>query len=114
MKKTSIEVNRAAKVVNMSVAGQMTMADAELFINDYKTKIGPLNGPDYVLIVDCTDMKVLTPEMAENLTGVMKMYKETGFKKVTYQIANNKILKMQLSRLARNAGLTQSEVVEVA
>lgn len=112
MKKTSIEVNHAEKVVTINVAGQMTMTDAEIFSNDYKTKIGPLNGSDYVLIVDCTDMKVLTSEMTENLINVMKTYKETGFKKVTYQVGNNKILKMQLSRLARNADLTQSEVVE--
>lgn len=113
MTKTSIVVNQGKRLVNMTVAGQMTIEDAQKFIDDYKSKIGPLNGPDYALEVDCTEMKVLTPEMSENLTGVMKMYKETGFNKIKFTINNNKILKMQLSRISRNAGLIQSEVVEI-
>lgn len=113
MTKTSIVVNQGKRLVNMTVAGQMTMEDAQKFINEYKSKIGPLNGPDYVLEVDCTEMKILTPEMSEDLLGVMKMYKETGFNKIKYTIKNNQILKMQLSRISRNAGLAQSEVVEI-
>lgn len=114
MKKTSILVNKATKVVNMTVAGQMTMEDAKLFVGEYKTKIGPLNGSEFDLVVDCTEMKVLTPELSEDLTGVMKMYKDTGFKTVTYNIKGNAILKMQLTRICRNAGLTQGKVAEVA
>lgn len=107
MAKTTIQVNSVKKVVNMTVAGRMTMSDAELFIKEYQVKIGPLNGPDFELEVDATDMQVLTPEMTENLTEVMKMYKKTGFKKVTVIITQTPVLKMQLSRIARNAGLTQ-------
>ncbi|WP_010098040.1 hypothetical protein [Ornithinibacillus scapharcae] len=114
MKKTTISVNSAKKIVNMTVAGQMTMADAELFVSDYQSKIGPINGSEYELFVDCTDMKVLTQEMSQNLTEVMKMYKETGFKKIIYTIKGNSILKMQLSRIARSIDLTQAEVVEEA
>lgn len=113
MKKTSIVVNSARKLVNMSVAGKMTMEDANLFLQDYKTKIDPIAGQQYDLVVDCTDMAVLTQDMVDNLTGVMKMYKETGFNQITYQIKENVVLKMQLNRIAKNAGLTNSQVVEV-
>lgn len=97
----------------MTVAGKMTIEDAELFLQDYKMKIDPIAGQQYDLVVDCTDMEVLTPEMTENLTGVMKMYKSTGFNTITYQIKESPVLKMQLRRIANNAGLTNSEVTEV-
>lgn len=113
MKKTSISVDSIKKLVNMTVAGKMTMEDAELFLQDYKRKIDPIPGHQYDLIVDCTDMEVLTPEMLENLTGVMKMYKSTGFNTITYNIKENPVLKMQLKRMAKNSGLTNSKVVEI-
>ncbi|ASV68686.1 hypothetical protein MKX67_17400 [Cytobacillus sp. FSL W7-1323] len=112
MKKATIHVNEASKIVNMSVAGQMTMEDAKLFVEEYVAKIGPINGPDYDLFVDCTEMKLLSQELSDNLTEVMKMYKETGFKKVIYTIKENVVLKMQLARVARNAGLLQASVEE--
>lgn len=112
MKKATIHVNEASKIVNMSVAGQMTMEDAKHFVEEYVAKIGPINGPDYDLFVDCTEMKLLSQELSDNLTEVMKMYKETGFKKVIYTIKENVVLKMQLARVARNAGLLQASVEE--
>ena len=39
MSKTTISVDSVNKVVNMTVAGQMTMEDANLFLEDYKNKI---------------------------------------------------------------------------
>lgn len=112
MTKTTISVDSVNKIVHMTVAGQMTMEDANLFLEDYKTKITPLDGKQYALVVDCTEMKVLTPDMTDSLTGGMQLYKETGFYKVTYTVKGNAILKMQLSRIAKNAGLTNYEVVD--
>ncbi len=113
MKKTAIQVNSAEKMVSMKVTGSMTMEDAELFIQEYKAKVEPIGGQQYDLIVDCTEMNLLTQDMSDNLTGVMEMYKATGFNKITYNIKENTVLKMQLNRIARNAGLTNSEVAEV-
>ncbi|WP_033445632.1 hypothetical protein [Ornithinibacillus scapharcae] len=69
------------------------MEDAELFLQDYKMKIDPIAGQLYDLVVDCTDMDVLTPEMTKNLTGVMKVYKSTGFNTITYQINESSALR---------------------
>lgn len=113
MKKTSILVNSAEKTVHMKVAGAMTMEDAQLFLQEYEVKVEPIGGQQYDLIVDCTEMSLLSQEMAENLTGVMKMYKATGFNKISYNIKENNVLKMQLNRIARTAGLTNAEVAEV-
>ena len=112
MRKTSVTVTPVKKEVHIFVKGKMTIEDARFFIKDYQTKTSSIKGAEYELIVDCTDMEVLTQDMTDNLTEVMKMYKQTEFKKVTFQV-NKSILKMQLGRIVRTAGLTQSEIVTI-
>lgn len=114
MKKTGVQVNAVKKVVDISVTGKMTMEDSAAFVAEYNSKTSVIKAAEFELNVDCTDMQVLTADMYEDLTAVMKLYKSTGFKQVKFQIKSNQILKMQLSRIARNAGLTQSSVVDVA
>jgi hypothetical protein len=41
------------------------------------------------------------------------MYRESDFSKVSFKIKKNPILKMQLSRIARNTQLKNFEIVEV-
>lgn len=104
---TNINVNNIKKVVNISVAGRVSMEEAQAFINDYQVKINAINASQYTLEVDCSDMQVLTPDMTDNLTSVMQMYKASGFKKVIYQVKSNVLLKMQLSRLIRNSKVAE-------
>lgn len=112
MKKTNILVNNVSKVVNMSVSGRMTPEDAEAFLVDYNTKMSAIKGSEYTLEIDCTTMQVLTPDLTQDLAGVMQLYKSTGFKKILIIVSQNAVLKMQLGRIVRNAGLTQGEIVE--
>lgn len=111
MKKTSIQVNTVRKVVNISVSGKMTMEDAHVFVADYNSKIRAITPSNYNLEVDCTQMQLLTDDMIMNLTEVMKMYKTTGFKQVKFTVTNKLMLNMQLSCLAKAAGLTNATVV---
>lgn len=114
MKRATIEVNTIRKVVNVCVEGRMTLEDSKLFVSEYNTKMNTINTSEYTLEVDCVNMPVVTPEMAEELTGVMGLYNSTGFNKVIFQVKSNNILKMQLSRLARKAGLTNASVVDIS
>lgn len=110
-----IQINNLNKVVTFAVAEKITMEEAKLFVSEYKVKMKTINAAEYTLEADCTSMRVLDQDNAANLTDVMKMYKETGFKKIILKISNNNILKMQLSRVARNAGLSDiATIVEVA
>lgn len=113
MKKATIEVNPASKVMKVSVAGKMTMEDSKAFVSEYNTKTNAINPSDFTLEVNCLNMPVVTQDMTEELTNVMGLYKSTGFKQVVFQIKSNSTLKMQLSRLARNAGLTNATVVDI-
>lgn len=107
----SIRLNRVAKTLNIAVGDKMTLIEAQNFVKEYKQAVSGIDAKLYTLHVDCTNMKVLSPEMTESLSSVMALYKETGFGKIICKIQNDAILKMQLSRLLRNAGLTNVEIV---
>ena len=110
MKKTGIQVNTVRKVVNIFVNGKMTIEDANAFVADYNSKMKAITPSAFDLEVDCTQMQLLNADMTANLTEVMKTYKTTGFKQVKFTVENNLTLKMQLSRLANAAGLTNATV----
>lgn len=101
------------KVVDISVNGKMTMEDANAFVADYNSKMKAITPSAFDLEVDCTQMQLLNADMTANLTEVMKMYKTTGFKQVKFTVENNLTLKMQLSRLAKAAGLTNATVESI-
>jgi len=50
--------------------------------------------------------------MLEQLAASFNLYKETGFKEITFEV-NSAILKMQINRIVRQVNLTNANVVEV-
>lgn len=106
-----INKNALAKKIDVSVGDKMTVAEAERFANEFQRTVAGIDASSFELHVDCTSMKVLTPELSEKLTGAMQLYRQAGFKKVIFLTQNDPILKMQLSRVARTAGLTNAEVL---
>lgn len=106
-----IQVEAPLKKVVVAVGAHMTIAEAERFATEFQRTVTSIDASTYTLEVDCTSMKVLNTELTERLTGAMGLYKEAGFKKTEFIVNNDTILKMQLSRVARNAGLTNAEVI---
>ncbi|MGE7920585.1 hypothetical protein ACQKM9_16850 [Viridibacillus sp. NPDC093762] len=108
-----IHEDKVMKVINVVVNDKMTLEQAEKFAKDYKIITKPINTKSFLLDIDCTDMKVVTPDLIDNLGDTLKMYKETGFHKVIMRVRYNNILKMQLTRLSREAELTNVEIINV-
>lgn len=75
--------------------------------------VSQIKADEFTLKFDCRDLEVVTQEMVPSLMNCLQMYKETGFKKVEVGIKKSPVIKMQLSRLGRNAGLTNLEVAEI-
>lgn len=108
----SIETNEKTKMMEMMVSGTFTPQDYENFIKDYSVKTAAIDASQYTLNVDCRKMDLLTPGEVEKLQGSFEKYKETGFKKVVFIVSQaQSIMKMQLNRIARKAGLDNNEVV---
>lgn len=106
-----IEKNLVAKKLNICVGDQITLAEAEKFEKEFQSVVSSIDTGDFELHIDSTNMKVLTQDMAVKLSGAMKLYQQAGFKKIVIEITQNTVLKMQISRLLREVGLTNAEVV---
>lgn len=109
-----IKVNNVAKSIDMVIIGTFTPQQVQEFVQDYMTKVNSINASEYTLNVDSTDMDVLTQEMIPSMENSIKMYQQSGFNKLVVKIKKSPILKMQLSRILRNAGFSNNaEIVEV-
>lgn len=109
----NINVNQAKKSFDMVITGNFTPELTQKFVNEYQTKVSSIQPGDFILKLDCTDLKLVTPEMIPDLEACYKMYESSGFHKVVFEIKNSAILKMQLNRIAKSSGLKNVEMVEV-
>lgn len=108
----SIETDVANRKMNMMVSGTFTAQDYTDFVKDYADKTSKINTTEYILEVDCRSMDLLGTGEVEKLTGSFTRYKESGFSKVIFIVSKEQsIIKMQLGRVARNAGLHNNEVI---
>ncbi|GGO03952.1 hypothetical protein [Saccharibacillus kuerlensis] len=108
----SIQTNQAAKKVEMKVGGTFTPQDYQNFVRDYGKMASSIDAPAFTLEVDCREMDLLASEEVDKLKGSFASYKETGFQKVIFVINTKQtIIKMQLGRVARDAGLSNHEIV---
>ena len=106
-----ITKNVLAKKIEIMAGEKVTVEEAERFAAEFQRTAASVDAASFELHVDCTSMKVVNPTLGEKLTGAMQMYRQAGFKKVVFLIQNDPVLKMQLSRIARTAGLTNAEVI---
>ncbi|AET61704.1 hypothetical protein HPL003_24940 [Paenibacillus terrae HPL-003] len=108
----SIEVDQTIKTVHMAVNGVFSQAEYDRFVKEYVSKTSSIQASSFTLQVDCTQMALLGPGEVEKLKGSFVRYKETGFAKVIFVISlQQTIIKMQLGRIAREAGLNNVDIV---
>lgn len=108
----TINKNLIGKKIEIAVGDQMTPAEAERFAKEFSATIGSIKPAEFLLVIDSTNMQVLTPEMATKLEGAMTLYNQAGFNKVQVLLQNNPVLKMQVSRIGRKVGLTSLEIIQ--
>ncbi|AGK55327.1 hypothetical protein [Bacillus sp. 1NLA3E] len=109
----NFNVNSEEKIFDVKVEGSFSEGDAVSFINQYNKHTASFNPTEYIIDLDCTDLKVSDNDVLPMLEQCYKMYKESGFSKVIFKIKQNTILKMQLGRIARSTGLSNYEIIEV-
>lgn len=108
----TINVNPAQKVIEISVIGSFTPEQAAAFHNDYQAKVGAISAKDYTLKIDCKHMNVITQDMIPKLEVSLNMYKQSGFKEIQVLSMRSAVIKMQISRVIRNTGLTNAVIIE--
>ncbi|MBT2290821.1 hypothetical protein J7E73_17110 [Paenibacillus albidus] len=114
MGKFVLKTDTAKKVINIELDGTFTEEDGVKSIQAYQQTINPINPADYELQIDCRKLNVTAPDVVPLLEGCFVMFKSDGFVRVNLTLENNPILKMQLARLGRKAGLDNLEIISTA
>ena len=107
----TMKVDSAKKEMHIAIIGNFTPEQAQQFINDYNRNVASITASDFHLVLDCTDLNVVTKELIPALQDCYKLYKSSGFNKVIFRIGNSPIVKMQLNRIAGEVGLTNVDFV---
>lgn len=108
-----MDLNKSKKELQVLLEGNFTADQANEFIGDYMKQVDSITASDYVLRIDCKDLKLITPELQPSLEACYDLYNKSGFQKVIFEISKAPLIKMQLGRIARKVGLKTSEFVEV-
>lgn len=109
----SIKVNSVKKEIDILIIGTFTPQQVQAFVADYSAKVKSVNPQEYTLVADSTDMDILSQEMVPAMENTIRMYQQSGFRKLIVTIKKNPIMKMQLNRIFKNANFTNAEVREV-
>ncbi|AJS57378.1 hypothetical protein [Paenibacillus sp. IHBB 10380] len=108
----TIHVDHINKVINCKVAGSFSAEDGTASIEAYQRTISSFTVSEYDIDIDCTKLRVTKPSLLPMLEGFFLMYKADGFKRIIFRVSNNRIVKMQLNRIALKAELTNLEIIE--
>lgn len=104
--------NTGAKKLEVVLEGTFDQKDDMAYITEYKRLVKSIDANNYEFHLDCTNFGVSAPNIAELLEERFKLYKDDNFKNITFILAENSVvLKMQFSRLAKKAGLTNYNIV---
>ncbi|MEK5436360.1 hypothetical protein BSK65_11740 [Paenibacillus odorifer] len=106
-----LKTDTTKKVINIELEGTFSEEDGLKSIQAYQQTINPITPADYELQIDCRKLNVTAPDVVPLLEGCFVMFKNDGFVKVNLTLENNPILKMQLARLGRKAGLENIEII---
>src|SRR4029079_4589546 len=89
------------------ISGFFTMEEANAWRKDYE-RIVPGLKPGFGQLVDLRDKKAYTPDVGEIIQDVMRYVREHGMARSAV-ILSSAMTKMQISRLAKDAGMYEYE-----
>lgn len=107
----SIGINRERNEMNIYVEGTLTPTEVEGFQKEYQQHLMSINASEFVIMADAKHLHIVSQEMVPMMEACFKLYQSSGFKEVIINVSENRILKMQLSRIARDAKATNITIV---
>ena len=107
----SFSISSTSNSINAVCEGMFTQQDAMSYVENFKKEAAKVTPAKCHLSLDGSKLSVSPKEMQEILTNVLALYKSMGFNDVTMNLGTNAILKMQISRIASEAGFTDFKVV---
>ncbi|AIQ53688.1 hypothetical protein [Paenibacillus sp. FSL R7-0331] len=111
MGKYVLKTDPENKKLHIYLEGTFSNEDGLRSIQAYQQVVNPIIPSEYELQIDCRKLNVTAPDVVPLLESCFVMFKSDGFQQVTLALENNPLLKMQLSRLGRKAGLESMLIV---
>lgn len=105
MKKFDMSLDKSNKELKVKAWGMYGIEDANSFVKDFIKTTFSIKASEFILCFDAAELKVFTGEVVPVMEKCFEIYKDFGFKKVLMEAGSNAILKMQLKRVGKNAGL---------
>jgi hypothetical protein len=100
-----IETTKSKKLLTISVGGFFKENEGIAFLEEYKKNVGSIIPSEYALLVDGTELSTSKPEMLPILSGCLKLYKSTGFKKTYGIFPKSPTATIQLKKLCISSGM---------
>ncbi|MFT8362179.1 MAG: hypothetical protein ABF586_11495 [Sporolactobacillus sp.] len=97
--------------ISVVCEGTFTMEDAAGYVEEFKKAAAKVNPATSHLVLDGSGLRVSSQEMVGMLTDIIAMYKDLGFEDITINLGNSAVVKMQIKRLAKEAGLTKFKLL---
>ena len=101
----------APGVFYVTLEGLFNKDSAAQYVNSFLYELNKIDPPNCELYFDVTKFQLLPAEMLETLEGCFKLYQSIGFKKILINLGGNTILGMQVTRIAKRAGLENYELI---
>jgi hypothetical protein len=97
--------------ISVVCEGVFTMEDASGYVEEFKKAAAQVNPATSHLVLDGSGLRVSSQEMVGMLTNIIAMYKDMGFQDITMDLGKSAVVKMQIRRLAKEAGLNQFKLL---
>lgn len=104
-------ITRGINSLKITLAGKFTPEETAQFLKEFQAEVAKIQPANTELHFSAGDFQVLAAERQDSLKECFQLYHKIGFKKVVIDVGNNAILKMQVKRLAADAGVTNFEIV---
>ncbi|AIQ48209.1 hypothetical protein R70723_21560 [Paenibacillus sp. FSL R7-0273] len=111
MGKYALKTDPENRILHIQLEGTFSNEDGLKSIQAYQQIVNPITSSEYSLQIDCRKLNVTAPDVVPLLESCFHMFKSDGFQQVSLALENNPLLKMQLSRLGRKAGLENMLIV---
>lgn len=101
----NILVQKPKSNLDIKLGGKFVKEDVDNFMLEFNDTLKTINPKEYDISFDVNELQVSPQEMVPLLEDCFKYYKALGFKKIVINVGDNAILKMQVNRVARSAGI---------
>lgn len=108
----NIGVYYIKKEVNITLSGVFAADSAERFFKELDKKLSNINPSEYILKFEASEFQAVTQETFPLLVRAFQFYESHKFKKIYFDLNINEIVKMQVNRAIKIAGLTNYEFIE--